>query len=45
MIRKLDELKIYGYEFTGYWRNIYSVRNYYRCSMEVLDPQCERSFS
>ncbi len=38
MIRKLDELKIYGYEFTGYWRNIYSVRNYYRCSMEVLDP-------
>jgi len=39
MIRKLDSLNIYGYEFRGYWRNISSVRNYYRCSMEVLDPE------
>ena len=38
MIRKLDKLNVCGYEFKGYWRNIYSVRNYYRCSMEVLDP-------
>jgi glucose-1-phosphate adenylyltransferase len=39
LIRKLDRLNIYGYEFKGYWRNISSVRNYYRCSMEVLDPE------
>ncbi|HOJ81237.1 MAG TPA: glucose-1-phosphate adenylyltransferase subunit GlgD [Clostridiales bacterium] len=39
MIRKLDRLNIYGYEFRGYWRSISSVRNYYRCSMEVLDPE------
>ncbi|HOA55420.1 MAG: glucose-1-phosphate adenylyltransferase subunit GlgD [Clostridiaceae bacterium] len=40
MIKKLDKLSIYGYEFKGYWRNISSVRNYYRCSMEVLsDPE------
>lgn len=39
LIRKLDKLNIYGYEFMGYWRNISSVNNYYRCSMEVLDPQ------
>jgi len=38
MIKKLDILSIYGYEFKGYWRNISSVRNYYRCSMDMLNP-------
>jgi glucose-1-phosphate adenylyltransferase len=38
MIKKLGKLNIYGYEFKGYWRNISSVRNYYRCSMDMLNP-------
>lgn len=39
MIKKLNRLGIYGFEFKGYWRNISSVRNYYRCSMEMLNPE------
>lgn len=39
MIKKLNKLGVYGYEFKGYWRNISSVRSYYRCSMEMLDPE------
>lgn len=38
LIRKLYTLKIYGYEFKGYWRSISSVQAYYRCNMEMLDP-------
>lgn len=38
LIKKLDSLKIYGYKFNGYWRNISSIRLYYRCNMELLNP-------
>lgn len=38
LIKKVDKLKIYGYEFKGYWRNISSLGTYYRCNMEMLDP-------
>jgi glucose-1-phosphate adenylyltransferase len=37
-IKKLDKLRLFGYEFKGYWRNISSVKTYYRCNMEMLDP-------
>ena len=37
-IKKLDKLRLYGFEFTGYWRNISSVKTYYRCNMEMLNP-------
>ena len=37
-IKKLDKLRLYGFEFKGYWRNISSVKTYYRCNMEMLDP-------
>ncbi len=39
LIKKLGKLNIYGYEFKGYWRNISSVSNYYRCSMDMLNPE------
>lgn len=39
LIKKLGKLSVYGYEFKGYWRNISSVQNYYRCSMEMLKPE------
>jgi glucose-1-phosphate adenylyltransferase len=38
LIKKVDALRIYGYEFKGYWRNISSLRTYYRCNMEMLNP-------
>lgn len=39
IIKKLQKLGIYGYEFNGYWRNISSVQTYYRCSMDMLNPE------
>jgi glucose-1-phosphate adenylyltransferase len=42
LIKKLDKLRVYGYEFKGYWRNISSVQTYYRCSMDMLNPEIRR---
>lgn len=39
IIKKLGKLGVYGYEFKGYWRNISSVQTYYRCSMDMLNPE------
>lgn len=41
LIKKLGELKIYGFRFDGYWRNLSSVNTYYRCNMELLDPETQ----
>jgi len=41
IIKKLNTLRIYGYRFEGYWRNISTVQMYYRCNMEMLDPQVQ----
>lgn len=38
LIKKVDKSRIYGYKFDGYWRSINTVKNYYRCNMEMLDP-------
>ncbi len=38
LIRKLETMKVYGYKFEGYWRNISTVRGYYKCNMELLKP-------
>jgi len=38
IIRKVPSLKIFGYKFEGYWRNLVNINNYYRCNMELLDP-------
>jgi glucose-1-phosphate adenylyltransferase len=37
LIKKLRTLKIYGYGFNGYWRNLSTIQMYYRCNMELLD--------
>lgn len=39
LIKKLEALKMYGYRFDGYWRNLSTVQMYYRCNMELLDPE------
>lgn len=38
IIKKLDTLNIYGYRFNGYWRNFSTIQSYYRCNMEMLNP-------
>ncbi len=42
LIKKLDVLNIYGYEFSGYWRNISTVQSYYKCSMDMLNPDIRK---
>jgi glucose-1-phosphate adenylyltransferase len=39
LVKKLDKLKIYGYKFNGYWRNISTLQTYYRCNMDLLQPE------
>jgi glucose-1-phosphate adenylyltransferase len=38
LIRKLNELRLYSYEFKGYWRPLSTIQLYYRANMELLDP-------
>ena len=42
LIKKLDKIGVYGYEFKGYWRNISSVQTYYKCSMDMLNPEIRK---
>ncbi|MCD6448915.1 MAG: glucose-1-phosphate adenylyltransferase subunit GlgD [Thermotogaceae bacterium] len=38
IIPNLNKLKVYGYKFNGYWRNIKkSVYEYYRTNMDILN--------
>ncbi|RRD95884.1 glucose-1-phosphate adenylyltransferase subunit GlgD [Clostridiales bacterium COT073_COT-073] len=37
LIRKVHELKIYGYEFKGYWRTVNSISWYYKINMDFLN--------
>lgn len=39
LIKKIGILNIYGYKFNGYWRNFSTIQMYYRCNMELLNPQ------
>lgn len=39
IIKKLGILKVYGYRFNGYWRNLSTLQMYYRCNMELLDQK------
>lgn len=39
LIKKMHKLKMYGYKFEGYWRNLSSIQLYYRTNMELLEPK------
>jgi glucose-1-phosphate adenylyltransferase len=41
-VKKYDKLKIYGYKFGGYWRNMSTIQMYYRCNMELLNAEINR---
>ena len=34
---KSGSLKVYGYEFKGYYRRIETTKSYFRCNMDLLD--------
>ena len=34
---KSGSLKVYGYEFKGYYRRIETIKSYFRCNMDLLD--------
>ena len=34
---KSGSLKVYGYEFEGYYRRIETIKSYFRCNMDLLD--------
>lgn len=42
LIKNLDRLKIYGYQFFGYWRSMSSIPLFYQCNMEMLNPQISK---
>ncbi len=42
IIRNIDQLKIVGYPFVGYWRSLSSVPLFYQCNMEMLDPDVRK---
>ncbi len=39
---KSGSLKVYGYEFTGYYRRIETIKSYFRCNMDLLDAGVRR---
>ncbi len=39
LIKKIGSLKILGYKFDRYWRNLSTVNMYYNCNMELLNPE------
>lgn len=39
LIRHIGMLKIFTYRFNGYWRNLSTIQLYYKCNMELLNPE------
>ncbi|MCX7842384.1 MAG: glucose-1-phosphate adenylyltransferase subunit GlgD [Clostridia bacterium] len=42
LIKNVENLKIYGFKFSGYWRCLSSIPLYYNCNMEMLNPDIRR---
>jgi glucose-1-phosphate adenylyltransferase len=42
LIRKISELKIMGYEYKGYWRSMSSISMFYKCNMEMIQPEVRK---
>ncbi|AGC69027.1 glucose-1-phosphate adenylyltransferase GlgD [Thermoclostridium stercorarium subsp. stercorarium DSM 8532] len=39
IIKKVNELRLYAYEFKGYWRPLCNIQLYYMANMELLNPE------
>jgi len=44
LARYRKRLKIYGYRFNGYWRNLNSVHSYFDCNMDFLRREVRNLF-
>jgi len=44
-MRYRKRLRIYGYEYNGYWRTINSVKSYFECNMDFLQRNIRNLFS
>lgn len=42
LIKNLNNLKIYGYPFKGYWRSMSSIPLFYQCNMEMIRPEIRK---
>lgn len=42
IIKMLGKLNIFGYKYSGYWRSISTVQMYYKCNMDLLNPEINR---
>jgi glucose-1-phosphate adenylyltransferase len=42
--RYRKRLRIFGYHFDGFWRNIGSIHSYYNCNMEFLNKNVRDNF-
>jgi len=42
--RYRNRLRIYGYHFDGYWRNVGTVHSYFDCNMDFLSKDVRDSF-
>jgi len=42
--RYRKRLRIYGYRFDGYWRNLNNVHAYFDCNMDFLQPEVRNLF-
>jgi len=41
--RRVNDLKIYGYEYTGYCAKIDSIASYYQANMDLLNPEIRKA--
>lgn len=39
LVRNLDKLKIYGFQYDGYLANIDSIQSYFKHNLELFDPE------
>ncbi len=42
--KAIDQYKVFGYVFTGYWRDIGTIRSFYDSSIELTNPNPPFSF-
>ena len=38
LIRKINELRLFSFEYKGYWRPLTTIQLFYRANMELLNP-------
>lgn len=42
VIHNLDNINVKGYEFKGYWRSMNSIQAFYKCNIEMIEPEVKK---